>query len=76
MAANHILLLPIYDLHNEYHLIPNDLDIPTFISILINSYRPLHRRYHAGNPSFISCGTYFCRTYPSSFLCGTALGIP
>ena len=55
------------------------MDIPTpfFILIIINSYRTHHRRFHARYPSsFISCGTYFCRSYPSSFLCGRTLCIP
>jgi hypothetical protein len=77
MTANHILLLPINDLHNEYYPILDNLDIPTPILILINSYRPHHRRYHARNPSsFICCGTYFCRSYSGSFLCCSTLGIP
>jgi hypothetical protein len=77
MTANHILLLPINDLHNEYYPILNNLDIPTSILILINSYRPHYRRYYARNPSsFISCATYFCRSYPSSFLCCSTLCIP
>jgi hypothetical protein len=78
MTANHILLLPINDPHNhnEHHLILNDLDIPTPIFILINSYRPHFRRYYARNPSFISCGTYFCRSYPGSILCSTIVRSP
>jgi len=73
----HLYLLPITDHHNhinnEFHIILNYLDMD--ISSAINSYHTQFRYLCTRYPSFISCGTYLCRSNPGPFF-GTTFRLP